>query len=100
MFRESLDEKSGMLFMQQEPALMSFWMKNTLIPLDIIFIDENNVVIGIENATPCKEDPCEFYKSQKKAKYVLELNSGASKEHNIKPLSKIQFQNLDAAGNS
>ena len=75
MFRENLDENEGMFFIFENESYQTFWMKNTLIPLDIIFIDKNFEIIDIKNAVPCKEDPCQFYKSSKPAKYVLEVNS-------------------------
>ena len=76
MFRESLDENKGMLFIYQEERELAFWMKNTLISLDIIFIDANNKVTQINQADPCKKDLCQTYKGY--GKYVLELNQGAS----------------------
>ena len=92
MFRETLKENQGMLFIFEEEKQRSFWMKNTLIPLDIIFIDSNFNIINIEEAVPCEEDPCQSYKSLKPAKYVLEINKGVSKQNNIQPGEKIIFQ--------
>lgn len=85
MFREELQENTGMLFIQSEPRLTAFWMKNTLIPLDIIFIDENSKIINVERAVPCEQTACVTYPSKDKAKYVLEINAGESKTHNLKP---------------
>jgi len=77
MFRESLDEDSGMLFIFPEENFHNFWMKNTLIPLDIIWINSDKKIIFIEhNVQPCLEEICETYSSGEKALYVLELNSG------------------------
>ena len=77
MFRKSLDYNKGMLFVFENVSEHNFWMKNTLIPLDIIWIDENNKVVFIkENAQPCKGGLCESIRSGKKAKYVLEINTG------------------------
>src|SRR3989344_451118 len=72
MFRESLCENCGMLFVYDENGERSFWMKNTLIPLKIIFIDENFIVTDVENAEPCKTDVCDNYNGY--GKYVLEVN--------------------------
>jgi len=85
MFRKSLDKNRGMLFVFKEEGEHSFWMKNTLISLDIIWINENKEVIFIsENTQPCKEDSCPSITPNKKAKYVLEINGGISKEIGLK----------------
>jgi hypothetical protein len=85
MFRKSLARNRGMLFVFKEEEMSSFWMKNTLIPLDIIWINENKEAVFIsENTQPCKEDFCPSIAPDKKAKYVLEINSGLSKEIGLK----------------
>ena len=89
MFREKLNENEGMLFVFGEEALHAFWMKNTLIPLDIIFIDENFDIIDIKHAVPCKAEPCELYKPSKPAKYVLEVNEGFAEKNSIGVGDKI-----------
>ncbi len=73
MFREKLCANCGMLFVFGRDMPQSFWMKNTLIPLDMVFIDSNFVVVDVLHADPCIKDPCEHYNSQKPAKYVLEV---------------------------
>ena len=79
MFREHLDEDKGMLFIFENDGKPSFWMKNTLIPLDIIWIDENKEVVFIsKNAQPCKADFCPTITPSKNAKYVLELNANTT----------------------
>jgi uncharacterized membrane protein (UPF0127 family) len=81
MFREVLREDSGMLFVFPDEDKYGFWMKNTLIPLDIIWIDENKKVIAIkENALPCEEEPCEIYVIDEKVLYVLEINAGLTEK--------------------
>jgi len=81
MSEESLGQNRGMLFIFQEEGRYTFWMKNTLIPLDIIWINSNNEVVFIsENTQPCKEDSCPLIIPNKEAKYVLEINGGISKE--------------------
>jgi uncharacterized membrane protein (UPF0127 family) len=84
MFRDSLDEGNGMLFIFPVEGTYNFWMKNTLIPLDVIWINQNFEVVHIESATPCSDDPCQVYTSDEKAKYVLEVNSGFADENGIK----------------
>jgi len=79
-FREELDMNKGMFFVYEDEKERSFWMKNVLIPLDIIWINENNNVVFIsENTQPCSESFCESINPGKNAKYVLEINAGLSK---------------------
>lgn len=93
MFRETLDKDKGMLFIFSESNTYSFWMKNTLIPLDIIWIDENkNIVYINENTLPCLEDPCTSYIPDKEALYVLEINAGLVEEFGIETGDKIQIR--------
>ena len=91
MFRKNLDENSGMLFVFDEENYQTFWMKNTLIPLDIIFIDNNFKIVDIKHAVPCKEEPCEIYSSGKPAKYVLEVNGNFTTKKNIKIGDNIEI---------
>ncbi len=84
--REYLEENHGMIFVyDQERENLSFWMKDTLIPLDIIFLNADfEVVEIIENVPICEEDPCPTYDSEQKAQYVIELNAGWVEENNLK----------------
>jgi len=85
MFRENLEKNSGMLFVFPEENFHNFWMKNTLIPLDIIWINSNKKIIFIEhNVQPCLEEICETYSSDEKALYVLEINGGMAEEIGLK----------------
>ncbi|MBF0524298.1 MAG: DUF192 domain-containing protein [Deltaproteobacteria bacterium] len=77
MFRKELAKDAGMLFIYPEDEELAFWMKNTLIPLDIIFFSQDMRVVGIlHNLPPCKSDPCPTYPSLAPAKYALEINAG------------------------
>ena len=89
MFRDRLDENDGMLFVFDDNAARTFWMKNTLIALDMIFIDDKNEIVDIKHAVPCKEEPCALYKSSKPAKYVLEVNDGFAAKNSIDIGDKI-----------
>lgn len=92
MFRESLEQDRGMLFVFEENGNYSFWMKNTLIPLDIIWIDENNKVVFVyKKAQPCREDPCPSISPGSEARYVLEINAGAARGAGIAPGDKVNF---------
>ena len=78
MFRDHLDDDAGMIFVFERPALQSFWMKNTHIPLDMLFLDADFVVVGIvENAEPMTLNA---RRVDAPALYVLELNGGATRK--------------------
>ncbi len=85
MYRKSLAEDGGMVFVFDEKGNHSFWMKNTLIPLDMLRIGEDKKIIHIEhNVPPCKADPCPAYGSNAtSARYVVELNAGISIHRSI-----------------
>ncbi|MGV8085669.1 MAG: DUF192 domain-containing protein [Candidatus Bilamarchaeum sp.] len=78
MGRKFLDQNSGMLFIFDKPDYHSFWMMNTTIPLDAIFISENGTVVDIITMQPCKSITCPNYVPKEKALYVLEVNAGFS----------------------
>ncbi len=82
MHRSVLPEGKGMLFIFPDEGQRSFWMKNTLIPLDMIFVSANYTIIDInKNAQPCSV--CDSYRSSGRAKYVIEVNANFTSEHNI-----------------
>ena len=84
MYREEMDDNRGMLFIFDDLAVHNFWMKNTLISLDMIWVDEDYKVIYVEKmAQPCEEDPCEVYGTNAPSKYVLEINGGLSDQLGI-----------------
>ena len=77
MNRKSLDKNKGMLFIFGEVGFYPFWMKNTLIPLDMIWIGADKKIVFIsENAQPCKILICPVIVPLAKAEYVLEINAG------------------------
>ena len=76
MFVESMPANQGMLFAWNTVAPRNFWMKNTLIPLDMIWLDAEKNIVDIQAAEPCKSDPCPIYSGKAPAQYVLELNQG------------------------
>lgn len=83
MFRNQIDADHGMLFIFPDERIHTFWMKNTLIPLDIIWINSSRQVVHIEHAVPCIEDPCRVYTPNENAKYVLEVRENYTLENNI-----------------
>jgi uncharacterized membrane protein (UPF0127 family) len=92
MYRTEMPKDHGMLFIFDKEGIYSFWMKNTLIPLDMIWIDGNNKVVFVnQNSQPCKTSNCPSTNPNVKAKYVLEINAGISKEMGIKAGDKIWY---------
>lgn len=89
MFRESLD--GGMLFIFDEPGYYPFWMKNTYIPLDILWLDSSFTVVEIVAATPCVSDPCPNYGGTAFASYVLEVPLGFAAAHNLSIGSSLSY---------
>jgi len=83
MFREELPENTGMLFVFENEGIYPFWMKNTYIPLDIIWINDNFRVVHIEHAVPCISETCVSYTPEAVARYVVETNVGFVDENNI-----------------
>ena len=92
MFVESMPENQGMLFVFDDEDKRTFWMKNTLIPLDMLWIDKNKQIVDIITAQPCKQDPCPTYSSDQKAKYILELNADYCEQDNIQKGDKVEFE--------
>lgn len=87
---KKLDSKYGMIFIFSTPRIVTMWMKNTYIPLDMIFIDKNNQIITIQkNTTP---HSLEIISSQKKVTKVLEVNANLVDKFNIKVGHKIKLQ--------
>jgi len=92
MHREYLPEDRGMLFVFKQEQPLSFWMKNTLIPLDIIYISQDKKVVSIRaNALPCKKDPCPLYPSKEKAMYVLEVKADLAEKFGIEKGATVEF---------
>jgi len=92
MFRESLAPRAGMLFLFRSPDVRPFWMKNTMIPLDIIWLDAEGRVVYISANTPvCKADPCPSFDPKVPSVTVLEIAGGLAKTEKVEVGSKIQI---------
>jgi uncharacterized membrane protein (UPF0127 family) len=92
MFREKLLPDQGMLFVFEKEGTHAFWMKNTLIPLDMLWLDRDRRVVHIErNVPPCKADPCPSYGPVRPGLYVLELAAGAADRFGLKPADRLDF---------
>ena len=93
MFREHLDADAGMLFLFEAESIQRFWMKNTLIPLDMLFISANREVVGIvENAEPQTETVRQV---DRPSQYVLEVNGGFAAAHGITAGTPVEFRNIE-----
>jgi hypothetical protein len=95
MFRESLPQRSGMLFLFADRAPHTFWMKNTMIPLDMIWMDEAGRVLFVSAETPpCKADPCPSYGPEVPAASVLEIAGGMAAKEKVTVGSTIRFEGI------
>ncbi len=72
----SMGDLDGMVFVWEDPRPVSFWMKGTLIPLDIGFFDPEGVLFQVLSMTPCAADPCPTYPSEAPTRYALEARPG------------------------
>jgi uncharacterized membrane protein (UPF0127 family) len=95
MYRESLPENAGMLFVFDGADPHHFWMKNTMIPLDMIWMDESGKVLYVSaNTPPCKADPCATYGPDGPARQVLEIAGGLAAKENITVGSRLKFTDV------
>ncbi|RMD89317.1 MAG: DUF192 domain-containing protein [Alphaproteobacteria bacterium] len=95
MFRRSLPQGAGMLFVYPRPQSVSFWMRNTLIPLDMIFAGEDGVVRNVHRmARPLDETP--IFGGQD-IRFVLEINGGLAARLGIAPGSEMRHPAIDPA---
>lgn len=88
MFRESMPADHGMLFVFDDAQVRTFWMKNTHIPLDILYFDKNYKLVSMQQRVPsCLNSGgnCPVYPSEGPAQYVLELNAGTADRLGVKP---------------
>ena len=92
MFRERLADDEGMLFMWNTSSLRQFWMKNTLINLDILFIDSDYRVVHIEESA--QKGSLRIISSILPVQYVLEINAGQSEIRKITPGALLSAKNL------
>ena len=92
MYRRHLDADAGMLFLMGEEKVQTFWMKNTYIPLDMIFIQKDMVVAGVyENAPP---ETLDLRFVEAPSSYVLEVNAFWAKAHGIGAGAKVRYENV------
>ena len=88
--KDKLGENSGMFFVYNKPGIRSVWMKDMKFPIDIIWIDENKKIIGIESGVKPESYPKSF-ESPEPVKYILETNSGLAEKYGFKPGALVDF---------
>lgn len=91
MFRDSLADDHGMLFIFEREQTLAFWMKNTKIPLDIMYFDGARKLVSVASAPPCTTPQCPNYPSEAPAKYTLELKAGTARRIGAKRGDEITF---------
>ncbi|WP_135829878.1 DUF192 domain-containing protein [Halorussus halobius] len=94
MYRQSLPHRTGMVFVYDDAAPRTFWMKNTYVPLDIIFVAPNGTVLNVEHAQPQPHAPdsaVDRYSSEGDATYVVELERGFANRTGVGPGSELVF---------
>jgi uncharacterized protein len=96
MYRDHLAEDRGMIFVFPQKGDYAFWMKNTIIPLDMIWIDEAKKVVHVaHDVPPCQADPCPSYPPGAQAQYVLEVAAGVAAKHHVVDGDVLTFERLE-----
>ncbi len=95
MYRPSLPEDRGMLLIFSEQRLPSIWMMNTLVALDLVYLDDAGVVVDIiQNAQPCPGEPCPRFVPKRPARAVLEIVAGAADRHRLGEGDRLEFDRV------
>ncbi len=89
MYRTKLPEDEGMLFIFEHTRELSFWMRNTCLSLDMIFVAADGFIVGIEENTPTLSD--ESFSPGCPARYVIETNAGWARKNGVKAGMRVQF---------
>ncbi len=87
----ALPADQGMAFVWDAPTEATFWMKDTLIPLSIAFVDESDRVVAVEEMTPCTTDPCPTYAATAPYITALEANAGWFEQHGVQAGDTMKF---------
>ncbi len=96
MFRTHLADDHGMLFIFPDQSLRAFWMKNTRIPLDILYFNRDLELVDLQHdVPPCHRHQCPSYPSARPARYVLELKAGTAQRLGLKPGDRLKLFNID-----
>ena len=94
--RKSLDQNTGMIFIFPKKGIYSFWMKNTQIPLDMLYINDDKIVYIVKNAPPQagKTGNLPIYTPTNEANFVLEINGGQSDKYKFKTGDKVTLKGV------
>ena len=96
MYREKVGRQEGMLFLFPDSSFHSFWMKNCKVALDIMWLDEEKKVVHLETELPpCHQEPCPSYFPMKKARYVLEIQSGSALDSGVRVGLPLRFEGVN-----
>ncbi|MDC0742680.1 DUF192 domain-containing protein [Polyangium mundeleinium] len=92
MYRKQMDEARGMIFVFERREVHQFWMHNTCIPLDMLFVDDDGTIVGIEENAPTMNDstfsvPCA-------SRYVIEVNAGYCRRHGVRAGQKVRLEGI------
>jgi uncharacterized membrane protein (UPF0127 family) len=93
MYRKTMPQHEGMLFVFEQPTKQCFWMKNTLLPLTAAFVDDDGTIVNLEDMKPQTLDA---HCSAKPVRFVLEMNQGWFAKKGIKPGSKLSGTPFEA----
>jgi uncharacterized membrane protein (UPF0127 family) len=93
MFRPSLPEDRGMLFVFDTVDFHGIWMKNCKFAIDILWLDAERRIVHLQEAAPpCRKDPCPVYSPLRRAAYVVELNAGQARREKAAVGEKVSFE--------
>jgi uncharacterized membrane protein (UPF0127 family) len=92
MYRKAMPADHGMIFWFEEKSDHSFWMHNTCIPLDMLYLDDDGLIVGIEENTPTLTD--QTFDVGCESRYVLEVNAGFTRAHGIVPGQKVRVEGI------
>jgi hypothetical protein len=92
MYRTEMADDHGMIFRFEGREVHRFWMRNTCIPLDMLFIDDDGTIVGIEENVPTLND--DTYECGCPSKYVLELNAGWSRRHGVAAGQRVRLEGI------
>jgi uncharacterized membrane protein (UPF0127 family) len=93
MYRKTMPQHEGMLFVFEQPTKQCFWMKNTLLPLTAAFVDDDGTIVNLEDMKPQTLDA---HCSAKPVRFVLEMNQGWFAKKGLKPGSKLSGAPFEA----